>query len=224
MTEGNEIYVKIANIIKTYPNTILGIANVSNSIYSNQYQCALILAIAHQNILSLENYSEKKLEETICTAKNQVDNIVHDLSNFLDSNNIVHYVPPVAQSSEETLIAPFSFKYAAVNAGIGWIGKNGLLITKKFGPRVRLSAILVNYDLPVGMPISNSLCTDDCFICINACPHKALKGTQWSMNTLREELIDYKLCNTKRSLYLKTHGRKHACGYCLVACPWGATP
>jgi len=29
-----------------------------------------------------------------------------------------------AQLSEETLIAPFSFKFAGVNASLGWIGKN----------------------------------------------------------------------------------------------------
>lgn len=33
-----------------------------------------------------------------------------------------YYIPPVAQSNEETLIAPFLFKFTSVNAGLGWIG------------------------------------------------------------------------------------------------------
>lgn len=217
----NGIYDRITNIIQDYSNVIYGIADISNSSYSDQYKCAIILAVAHKDIISLENYSEESFEEVICRARKQVDNIVQDLSNFLDSYNIEYDVPPVAQSSEETLVAPFSFKYAAVKAGLGWIGKNGVLITKEFGPRVRLSAILVNYDLPVGTPMFKSLCAEDCFLCVNACPHKALRGAQWNINTLRNELIDYRLCNNKRSLYIKNHGRKHACGYCLVVCPIG---
>jgi epoxyqueuosine reductase QueG len=35
------------------------------------------------------------------------------------------------QESEETIIAPFSYKFAVLYAGIGWIGKNDLLITEK---------------------------------------------------------------------------------------------
>jgi epoxyqueuosine reductase len=221
MNEENEVYKKIASILQAYPNVIFGTADISYSSYSNKYKCAIIIAVAHKDIISPGTYSEERLEEAICSARKQVDNIVLELSNFLDNNKIDYYVPPVAQSSEETLIAPFSFKYGAVNAGIGWIGKNGVLITKKFGPRVRLSAILVNYNLPVGTPVINSLCPDDCFLCVNACPYKALKGIQWNINTMREELIVYKLCNAKRSLYIKKHGRKHACGYCMVACPLG---
>ena len=221
MAYENEIFERITDIIQTYYGVLYGIADISNSSYSDQYKCAVILAVAHKNIIFLENYSEESFEEVICTARKQVDNIIKDLSNFLDSYNITYYVPPVAQSNEETLVAPFSFKYAAVKAGLGWIGKNGVLITKEFGPRVRLSAILVNYDLPIVSLIPKSLCAEDCFLCVNACPHKALKGAQWNINTLRDELIDYKLCNNKRSLYIKNHGRKHACGYCMAACPIG---
>ena len=95
------------------------------------------------------------------------------------------------------------------------------MITEKYGPRVRLSAILINYDLPIGTPITKSKCPPECNICLNACPHKALTGYQWNIGAKREELIDYKLCNQKRSLYLKTHHRKHSCGLCMVSCPFG---
>lgn len=44
------------------------------------------------------------------------------------------------------------------------------------------------------------------------------------MAIYHKELIgisNYKLCNQKRSLYLKTHNRKNSCGLCMVACPIG---
>jgi epoxyqueuosine reductase len=65
------------------------------------------------------------------------------------------------------------------------------------------------------------MCDDKCVLCIEACPYKALRGIQWDINKHREELIDYQLCNYKRSLYFKKHNRKHSCGLCMAACPLG---
>lgn len=226
MVEKNKLYELIIDKMKNYAGAILGITDISYSSYFNQYKCALVLAVPHKEVITLSNYSEEKLEEAICTARQEINLIISDLSNLFHEYNIQYYVPPVAQTSEEELIAPFSFKYAAINAGVGWIGKNGILITKEYGPRVRLSAILLNYDLPVGRPVTESMCDDKCFLCVKACPYKALKGIQWDINKLREELIDYQLCNFKRSLNLKNSGkknscRKDACGFCMAACPLG---
>ena len=71
----------------------------------------------------------------------------------LDEYQVKYDIPPVAQSNEADLEAPFSFKFAAVNAGLGWIGKNDVVITEKYGPRVRLSAILINEQFEYGNKI-----------------------------------------------------------------------
>ena len=60
------------------------------------------------------------------------------LKQLFDKCYISNYIPPVAQTDELSLIAPFSFKYAAVQAGLGWIGKSGVLVTREFDPRARL--------------------------------------------------------------------------------------
>ncbi|HEY8805165.1 MAG TPA: epoxyqueuosine reductase [Clostridium sp.] len=221
MIQKNKIYELIIGKMKNYPSAILGITDTSYSDYFDQYKCALVLAVPHKEIISLNNYSEEKFEKVLCDTREQINAIIPDLSNVFKRYNIQYYVPPVAQTNEKGLIAPFSFKYAAINSGIGWIGKNGVLITREYGPRVRLSAILINYDLPIGKPITQSMCDNECSLCIDACPHKVLKGIQWDINKFREELINYQLCNSKRSLYLKNHGRKDACGFCMVACPLG---
>ena len=123
--------------------------------------------------------------------------------------------------SEADLEAPFSFKFAAVNAGLGWIGKNDVIITEKYGPRVRLSAILINEQFEYGNKILMSNCPENCKKCVEVCPYHALHGVQWNIDAFRSEIIDYSLCNEKRSIYLKTHGRKNACGLCMAVCPFG---
>jgi len=221
MVQKSGIYEFVVNKMKSNPDIILGIADISYSDYSKHYKYALVFAVPHKEIISLDNYREEKFEEVVCAARDRASIIISELSSFFQEHNIEYYIPPVAQTDEKSLIAPFSFKFAAVNAGIGWIGKNGVLVTKEYGPRVRLSVILVNCDLPAGEPISQSMCDEKCFICVEACPYGALKGIQWDINKLREELIDYQLCNFKRSLYLQKHNRKNACGICMAACPIG---
>lgn len=143
------------------------------------------------------------------------------IEEILNEYHVRYYIPPVAQRSEDGLAAPFSFKFAAVNAGLGWIGKNDVVVTEKYGPRVRLSAVLIDNPFTYGQKIVESNCPDSCKKCVEVCPYHALHDVKWNIGTLREDIIDYKLCNQKRSLYIEKHGRKNACGLCMAACPIG---
>ena len=60
-----------------------------------------------------------------------------------------------------------------------------------------------------------------CGLCVEACPCKALHGVRWDASKQRSELIDYQRCNRMRSSFIPKLGRKHACGRCLAACPFG---
>jgi len=67
-----------------------------------------------------------------------------------------------------------SEKHFAERAGLGFIGKNSLLINKDIGSYFCLGAILTNTDPVSGLvPIRDRLC-GNCSLCINACPTKAI--------------------------------------------------
>ncbi|AMP20968.1 Fe-S protein [endosymbiont 'TC1' of Trimyema compressum] len=217
----NTLHSELIKICNSYPDVLFGFSHTSFSDYKDQYKSYIVLAVPHSISLTLNSYSEKHFEKLINETRKTIDNINNNLKTLFDSFKVQYEFPPIAQSSEETLLAPFSFKYAAVNASLGWIGKNDILIINKYGPRVRLSAVLVNCDLPISTPILESQCPKDCFKCINACPCHALTGNMWNINSLRHDLIDYFLCNKMRSAYIKTHNRKNSCGLCFVACPIG---
>ena len=60
----------------------------------------------------------------------------------------------------------------ATRAGLEWIGKTDLLITKKFGPRLRLTSILLkDRVIPESKHIDISRC-GTCNICVEICPAK----------------------------------------------------
>ena len=211
---------KIQQLFAQIPDVKYGYADISYSSFGEEYKSALVIAVPYDKQLVLEEYTEEAFDTSILSAKTRLEQILKDVEDLLKEERIKFYIPPVAQQNEEDLLAVFSFKYAAVNAGLGWIGKNDVLITEEYGPRVRLSAVLIDYPFMPGERITESRC-GTCTKCVDICPHKALKEVTWNINAQRSEIIDYHLCNQKRSAYIESHGRKHACGLCIVVCPFG---
>lgn len=65
-------------------------------------------------------------------------------------------------------------KDAAVLAGLGCIGKNNMLVTPDYGPRVRLRGLLLNAELDSTGPTDFDPCADCKVYCRNVCPENAL--------------------------------------------------
>lgn len=71
-------------------------------------------------------------------------------------------------------------KDTAVMAGLGCIGKNNMLVTPEFGPRVRLRAMLTDEVLPDTAPIDFDPCEDCDMPCREACPQKVFRSKIYS--------------------------------------------
>ena len=130
---------------------------------------------------------------------------------------------PIAASqslntNKEAYCGIFSHKTAARLSGLGFIGKNGLLITKEFGSKIRLCTVLTNMPLKAEKEIITEDC-GNCEICKNACPANAIFGTNFDVNKGRNSVLDPELC----SKYMKTAymhiGRGSVCGLCIKNCP-----
>lgn len=65
--------------------------------------------------------------------------------------------------------APF-----AVAAGLGVLGKSGMVVNEKYGPRMRFSFVLTDAPLTTTVAPTESLCPADCKLCAAACPMQAL--------------------------------------------------
>lgn len=211
---------EIKEIIDPRSDGIGAVADISYSLFKDNYKRAIVLAQPYAYPLPDERYDEEKYHIVLAGSKTAVDEKINRIKQLADTCGIKNYIPPASQTDETELIAPFSFKYAAVQAGLGWIGKNGVLITRKYGPRVRLGAILLDYPLDCGNPVKKSYC-GTCNACVEACPWKLIKGKTWTVSAKRDDLLDYQSCNKKRSEYLEICGRKHECGHCILACPRG---
>jgi len=129
--------------------------------------------------------------------------------------------PATFAEDKSNLTAKLPHKTVATRAGLGWIGKCNLLVTKKFGSALRFTTVLTDAPLATGKPVNYSLCLH-CTHCVDACPAHAHTGAVGQPGMPREALYDaFKCRDTARGLSLKSFGEPVSlCGLCIVACPW----
>lgn len=76
---------------------------------------------------------------------------------------------------------PLSLPHAAVEAGLGTLGLNLMLLTPEYGPRVLLGAVLTQCELEPDRPLATPLCLGEaCGRCLLACPGDAI--LQWGLD------------------------------------------
>ena len=128
--------------------------------------------------------------------------------------------PTTEEFDAVRLRAGLSHKMAATRSGLGWIGKNALVITKPFGSAVRLTTVLTDAPLETGTPLDESQC-GTCTACVEACPAKAPSGKNWRLGTGRDEFFDAHACCRKATEFCEAAGIDSTiCGICIEACPW----
>ena len=116
-----------------------------------------------------------------------------------------------------------SHKMTATRSGLGWIGKTDLFVSFKFGPRVRLGTVLIDYPLrSTRSPVQSSFC-GACSLCVDECPAKAASGREWNYMLDRDEFFNAKTCMNYCQKISAEKLKKHIsmCGKCVQVCPRG---
>jgi len=175
-----------------------------------------------------------KLYRTVNTL---LDDIALRLGNLIESHGYSAFMVPASQTVPDNsaegnknggYAGIFSHKTAAVLAGLGHIGKSGLFVNDRFGPRVRLVTVLTNFRF------ENGYCRDEaveeaerkcrhicgnCRICVDSCPAMAITGNMPKIGNKRECLVDARACSEYMSKHFKEIGRGSVCGICMKVCP-----
>ncbi len=115
---------------------------------------------------------------------------------------------------------PIMEKALAQKAGLGWTGKNTLILNKQVGSYFFLGALLTNLDLPRDTPMPEEHC-GKCKACIKICPTAAIIAP-YQLDARR--CISYLTIESKGSIPVELRplmgNRIFGCDDCQIICPW----
>ncbi|MGX7328758.1 tRNA epoxyqueuosine(34) reductase QueG [Enterococcus bulliens] len=138
-------------------------------------------------------------------------------------NELIAFIKQEAQQDDprfkaEVDTGEFIDVAVAQRAGLGFIGKNGLLITEEFGSFVYLGEIVTNLEFEADTPIPNGC--GSCTRCITGCPTTALLGNG-QMNA--KKCLSYQT-QTKGMMPIeyrkKIRNIIYGCDICQLVCPY----
>lgn len=139
-----------------------------------------------------------------------LDELALKVTNFIQSRGWEALPIPASQLIDwEKQTAHVSHKHAAQKAGIGWIGRNNLLVTPEFGSRQRLITVLTDMPLRIDEPLPWGC--GGCRACISSCPSGSIKENPSD--------FDHVGCYQQMRVLIKAAGiSQNICGLCVKAC------
>lgn len=146
----------------------------------------------------------------------RLDRIALALADFIETST-GHLALPIAASQVidwKEQRAHLSHKHVARQAGLGWIGRNNLLVHPHWGSRLRLVTILTELPLQPGQPTSEDC--SECHRCINVCPAGAIGEDPAD--------FDHLACYEHLQYFRQAYNIGHTiCGICVKACQPAST-
>ena len=138
----------------------------------------------------------------------ELGKIVNKLTSFLISKGFNAQAGPA-------LGGDVNYPRLAESAGLGQIGKHGILISPKFGPSLRIAAIYTDIEnLPIATNNTHkwiqSFCKS-CNRCVKACPSSAIYTESIVFEDGSKECIDFKKCAIPFT-------NQHGCSLCIKEC------
>jgi epoxyqueuosine reductase len=127
---------------------------------------------------------------------------------------------PQAQVKFYTDTGPIGDKVWAEAAGLGWIGKNGNLITRQYGSWVFLGEILTSLELEADRPHAPHCGT--CTRCLTACPTTAIVAPSVvdARQCLAYHTIENRSAELPANIATRLQGWVAGCDICQDVCPW----
>jgi len=139
-----------------------------------------------------------------------LDQVAFKASNYIQRKGYLSLAIPASQIVDwQNQKAHLSHKKIGYLAGLGWVGRNNLLVNKNLGSQIRLVSILTSMPLKIDKP-TKQLCRD-CRICLAVCPVGAIKENPSDFDHLKcfEKLKDFQ----KQKLV-----DQYICGICVKVC------
>lgn len=179
---------------------------------SDKFNKAICLGVRAQMAVldDIQNQPTKLYFHHYRTINSLLDQMALRLANFMQEAGFLAMSIPASQIIDwQKQSAHLSHKKIGFLAGLGWIGRNNLLVNKKFGSQFRLVTVLTNMDLEADKPLKENCAS--CFLCLESCPVGAIKK--------EPKDFDHQKCFEKLKEFQKQHiVEQYICGICVRDC------
>jgi epoxyqueuosine reductase len=192
----------------SYPKEVLDLGEETRSLYPFAICFGLALSggvlstvLTGPNPLYLHHYRQVNM---------RLDMIAYLLSREIERKGYKSI--PIAASQVvdwRNQRAHISHKHVAELAGLGWIGRNNLLVNPSFGARVRYNTVLTDMPFETATPLDMGCGT--CEACAAVCPGHAIAADAAGFNHMECYNMIVQLKN-------KRNVGHHICGICVEAC------
>jgi len=112
---------------------------------------------------------------------------------------------------------PVNLLPAAIECGMGELGKHGSLINRNFGASFRIASVLT--DMPLVADRADVFGADEfcsrCKVCVDSCPPDAIHEEKQMVRGTRKWTVDFDRC-------IPYFDATYGCGICVAVCPWSA--
>jgi epoxyqueuosine reductase len=143
--------------------------------------------------------------------------IKEKLNHLLD---FITSVNPEARGKSFVDAAPIIEKAWAREAGLGWFGKNSLILNKEIGSFFFIGELVLNIELDYESPFTGDYC-GNCRICIDSCPTGAIN---YNRTIDVRKCLSYLTVENKNAIPEEFSGKMEerifGCDKCQDVCPW----
>ncbi|MDO9527543.1 MAG: 4Fe-4S double cluster binding domain-containing protein [Syntrophales bacterium] len=218
----------IAAILRKWHIEYFGIADLDGistpaDNNGNQFPRAISFAVLMDPgiMASIRTGPNEQYAEEYRRVNDLINEIAVTLETTIRRAGFCGYMIPASDRTDPVNIkGDFPHKTAATRAGLGWVGRNCLLISKRHGPWLRLGTVLTDLPARCDLSVTKSYC-GTCRKCVDACPAGALIGNAWQPGMPREDMLNVLKCDEWKKEYFFQFNEGHNCGICAAVCPFG---
>lgn len=194
--------------------SIVGFTTVPDGIVIPEVNTPLPRAIVFGFVLSRTVLATVKDQPTLIykhhykTVNWILDQTACHVAAYLERHDIPALAIPASQTIDhDRRRGHVSHVILGSRAGLGFIGRNGLLVHPEYGARVRYVSVLTELEFEPDAPLD--LSCGECRACIVACPARAISDTG----------VDMQKCYDKLCAFASMRGiGQHICGVCVRVC------
>lgn len=184
----------------------------------NDTQSILMLAVCYRSTSAETTKPGQGRISSYAWSSADYHDVIHERLKQLIQ--FLHQLAPEAQARGVVDTAPLMERDFARLAGLGWLGKNTLLLNPNLGSQFFLAAVLTDLKLIYDQPFTTDHC-GTCRACLDACPTKAFP---------QPYVLDAQRCISYLTIELRDHfplelrdqvdDWMFGCDVCQDVCPW----